>query len=84
MQRLRAPVDLELEIASLVKDVEDSSVRLAPEFGGFFLDIAGAGTQLHAIRGDREYVMISILGFGNAPQVSIAAERLVKIALGRL
>jgi len=84
LQRLRAPVDLAVEIASLKKEVEDASVRLAPEFGGFFLDIVRAGTQLHAIRGDREYVMISILGFGDAAQVSPAAERLAKIALGRL
>ena len=84
LQRLRAPVDLTLEIASLKKEVEDSSVRLAPEFGGFFLDIAGAGTQLHVIRENREYVMISILGFGDAAQVSAATERLAKIALGRI
>jgi hypothetical protein len=48
------------------------------------LDIADAGTQLHVIREDREYVMVSILGFGGAGQVSAAAERLAKIALGRL
>jgi len=84
LQRLRGPVNLAVEIASLRKEVEDSSVRMAPEFRGFFLDIAGAGTQLHAIREDREYVMISILGFGDGAQVSAAAERLVRIALGRL
>jgi hypothetical protein len=59
-------------------------VRLAPELGGFYLDIAGAGTQLHVIREEREYVMISILGLGDATQVSAAAQRLAKIALGRL
>ena len=84
LQRLRAPVDLAVEIASLKKEIEDSSVRMAPEFGGFYLDIAGAGTQLHVIREGREYLMISILGFGDAAQVSDAAARLAAIALGRL
>jgi len=84
LQRLHSPVDLAVEIASLKKEVEGSSVHMAPEFGGFFLDIAGAGTQLHVIREDREYVMISILGFGDAAQVSAATERLAKIALGRI
>ena len=84
LQRLRAPLDIAVEVASLKKEIEDSSVRMVPEFGGFYLDIAGAGTQLHAIRADREYVMISILGFGGAEKVSDAAARLAKIALGRM
>ena len=56
---------------------------MAPEFGRFYLDVAGAGTQLHVIRG-RDYLMISILGFGDAAQVSNAADRLAKIALRRI
>jgi hypothetical protein len=39
---------------------------------------------LHAIRDDREYVMISVLGFGDAASVSAAAERLARAALGRI
>jgi hypothetical protein len=50
----------------------------------FFLDIAGAGTQLHVVRDDRDYVMVSILGFGDAAAVSAAAERIVRTALARL
>ena len=84
MQRLRAPVELAVEIASLKQEIEGSSVRMAPELGGFYLDIAGAGTQLHVIREDRDYLMISILGFGDAAHVSAAAERLAKIAFGRM
>ena len=86
IQRLNAKLNVPLEIESLKKSIEDSSVRMAEGIGGtaFFLDIAGAGTQLHVIRGDRDYVMVSILGFGEAPQVSIAAERLARAALARL
>jgi hypothetical protein len=50
----------------------------------FFLDIAGAGTQLHFIRGDRDYLMVSILGFGDAGAVSAAAEEIARAALARL
>ena len=86
LQHLRGPVDLALEIASLKKSIEDSSVRMAPEFGGaaFYLDVAGAGTQLHVIREDRQYLMISVLGFGDAEHVSAAAARLARIALPRI
>ena len=83
LQRLQAPLDMDAEIASLRKEIEGSSVRMAPEFGGFYLDIEGAGTQLHIIRG-RDYVMVSILGFGEAAQVSSAARQLAKIAVGRI
>ena len=86
IQRLDTKLDLPLEIESLEKNIEHSSVRMAEGLGdtAFFLDIAGAGTQLHVIRGDRNYVMVSILGFGEAPQVSIAAENLARAALARL
>ena len=34
--------------------------------------------------GDRDYVMVSILGFGDAAVVSAAAERIARVALGRM
>jgi hypothetical protein len=86
IQRLNAKVDIGVEIESLKKSIPDSSVRMITGFGGaaFFLDIAGAGTQLHVIRDDRDYVMVSILGFGDAVAVSAAAERIARAALGRI
>jgi hypothetical protein len=36
------------------------------------------------IRDDRDYVMVSILGFGDAVAVSAAAERIARAALGRI
>mgnify|MGYP003694743551 CR=1 FL=1 len=46
----------------------------------FFLDIAERGHGLHAMRDDRDhYVMVSILGFGDA-SVPAAAERLARTA----
>jgi hypothetical protein len=86
IQRLTARVDIATEIESLKKSVPESTVRMISGLGStaFYLDIAGAGTQLHAIRDDRDYVMVSILGLGDAAAVSTAAERLVRAALGRI
>lgn len=86
IQRLNAKPNIAIEIESLKKNVPESTVRMISGLGNaaFFLDIAGAGTQLHAIRDDRDYVMVSILGFGDASAVSAAAERLARTALGRL
>lgn len=85
LQRLDHDVDLPVEIAALQKEIEGSTVRPAAAAGpqSFFLDIAGAGTQLHVIRG-REYLLVSVLGFGDASQVASAALRLAFTALRRM
>jgi hypothetical protein len=86
IQRLNAKLDIPAEIESLTQSIEDSSVRMISGLGStaFFLDIASVGTQLHVVRDDRDYVMVSILGFGNAAAVSAAAERVARAALGRI
>jgi hypothetical protein len=86
IQRLNAKVDISAEIENLTKTIPESTVRMLSGIGSvaFFLDVAGAGTQLHTIREDRDYVMVSILGFGDAPAVSAAAERLARAALARI
>jgi len=85
VQRLDRDLDLSSEIAALQREIEGSSVRPAPAFGAhaFYLDIAGAGTQLHVIRG-RDYLLVSVLGFGEGPEVAVVAERMARTALGRL
>ena len=84
--RLHARLNVPAEIEGLQKTIEDSSVRLMTGLGtsAFYLDIAGIGTQLHVVREPGDYVMVSILGFGEASQVSAAAERLARAALGRI
>jgi len=86
VQRLKAKLDLAREMASLKASIPDATVRETDGVGApaFSLDIAGAGTQLFVIRGDGALVMISVLGFGEAPQVSAAALRMARRALGRL
>ena len=86
IQRLKAKLDIAMETENLEKSIPGATVRMISGLGSaaFYLDIAGAGTQLHVIRDDRDYVMVSILGFGDAASVSAVAERLVRIALGRI
>jgi len=86
VQRLRQKIDLAAEVAGLTKEIQGATVRMAERLDGMalYVDIGGAGTQLHVVRADGEYVMVSVLGFGDAAHVSEAAERLARIALGRL
>lgn len=85
IQRLAAKPNLEAEIAALRKGMPGSTVRDAAGFpGAFYLDLPGAGTQLHILNGDRDHLMVSILGFGEAPQVSSAAARIARAAIKRL
>lgn len=84
LQRLDRDLDLPAEVAALQREIEGSSARPAPAIGprAFFLDIAGAGTQLHVIRG-RDYLLVSVLGFGEGPQVAAAAEKMARAAMAR-
>jgi hypothetical protein len=86
IQRLSGKLDPAAEIESLKESISGCTVRMTSGLGStaFFLDIEGAGTQLHVIRDDRDYAMVSILGFGDAAAVSAAAERLARAALGRI
>ncbi len=47
------------------------------------LDMGEVGAQLHVMRGDYDYVLISVLGFGSAAQVSTAAEKIARRTLDR-
>ncbi len=86
LQRLAAKLDLPFEMRSLKAVAPEGRVREAAGVGtlAFFLDIPGAGTQLHVLRGEREYLMVSVLGFGEAEHVAAAAEAMARKALGRM
>jgi hypothetical protein len=85
LQRLAAKPNLPREIAALKKEIPEGSVREAPGIPeGFYYDIPEAGTQLHLIHGSSTHLMISILGFGDASEVSAAAARIARQAMGRL
>lgn len=86
VQRIKAKMDLVREMASLEASIPNARVRETPGLGApaFSLDIAGAGTQLFVVRGEDVFVMVSVLGFGDAPQVAPAAVRLARKALARI
>ncbi|HVX66694.1 MAG TPA: hypothetical protein VHA11_08840 [Bryobacteraceae bacterium] len=79
-------LDVAAEIDALKADLPQAQLREVKGIGtrAFFVDIPGAGTQLHVVRGQHDYLMVSVLGFGTAGQVSAAAEKLARRALARL
>ena len=93
VQRVRARLDVRAEASSLRRAVPEGRLREAhlaetgagtpAETAAFYLDIDGAGTQLHVIRGGHDYVLVSVLGFGEADRVSQAAEKIALKALER-
>jgi len=85
LQHAADKLDAEAEIRNLQATFPDATMREAPGLGrrAVFLDMADIGTQLHVIRGDYDYVMVSVLGFGDASQVAPAAEKIVRRVLTR-
>jgi hypothetical protein len=85
LQHLTQHLDISAELAALRQSLPTASVSEADGVGtrAFFLDIAGAGTQLHVVRGERDYLMVSVLGFGEPADVRAAAVALARTALDR-
>lgn len=79
-------LDADEEIRQLKKILPKGAVREAEGVGvrAFFLDIPYAGAQLHVLRGDHDYLMVSVLGLGGPAQVSGAAVQIARKALDRL
>jgi hypothetical protein len=86
MQHAAARLDVPEEIRNLKESFPNATMREAPGIGkrAVFLDMPDIGTQLHVIRGDYDYLMISILGFGDATRVAPAVEKIARKALDRL
>jgi hypothetical protein len=85
IQKLAAKPDLDAEIAALKKEIPEGVVREAPGIPhAFYLDLPDAGTQLHIVNESNQYLMISVLGFGDPSQVSATALQLARKAMRRL
>jgi hypothetical protein len=86
VHRLAAKLDLAGELANLKAAFPEARLRSEAGIGtqAYFLDIDEAGTQLHVLRGESEYVLVSILGFGEPGAVAPAARSIARLALGRL
>ncbi len=74
------------EIEALKAEFPQAKIRELTGVGAraFFLDLPGAGTQLQVLRGEHDFLMVSVLGFGAAERVSAAAEKMARKALARL
>ena len=85
LQHATEKLDIPAEIRNLQATFPDATMREAPGLGkrAVFLDMPDIGTQLHVIRGDYDYVMVSVLGFGEASRVAPAAEKIARRILIR-
>jgi len=85
LQHSTDKLDISAEIRNLQATFPDATMREASGLGkrAVFLDIPDVGTQLHVIRGDYDYVMVSVLGFGDASRVAPAAEKIARHILIR-
>ncbi len=84
IERVGGMPDIRNEMDSMKKLVPEASFRMAEGIGprAFFVDIPGAGTQLH-ILGEHECLLVSVLGFGEPAEVAAVAEKLARKALSR-
>jgi hypothetical protein len=84
--RSRRRLDVPSEIAALRAALPQAEIRDTREFGmrAIYLDLPGMGTQLHIIRSGRDYIMVSILGFGEARQVAPPAAKIARAILDRI
>jgi hypothetical protein len=86
LHRLAAKLDLGAELANLKAAFPEARLRTEAGIGtqAYFLDIDEAGTQLHVLRGEAEYLLVSILGFGEPGDVAPSARSIARLALTRL
>ena len=80
LQHASDKLDIPEEIHNLQTTFPNATIREAPGLGkrAVFLDMPDIGTQLHVIRGDFDYLMVSVLGFGDAQHVGPAAEKIAR------
>ena len=86
MQHSSAKIDPQAEMLTLRKAFPEGRLRDAKGFStpAFFLDLPGIGTQLFVIRGDHDFLLVAVMGLGEAKKVSTPARQIAKVALDRL
>jgi hypothetical protein len=85
IQHLTSALDLNAELGSLkaaFPGAKLSEVKGLAE-RAFALDIPGAGTQLHVLPDEREYLLISVLGVGGDDHGFNAAIRIARSLMSR-
>lgn len=85
LRRAAAPLDLNAEIAGLRAAVPDARLLEIPFAGvrALLLDLHQSGAQLHILRNGRDYLLVSVLGFGNSAHARAVAESIAHRALAR-
>jgi hypothetical protein len=86
MQHTAAKLDVDREMLTLRKAYPEARMRDAAGFAhpAFFLDFPGIGTQLFVIRGEHDFLLVSVMGLGDAKKVSAPAREIARRALSRL
>jgi hypothetical protein len=86
IQHSIAKIDVWREMITLRKAFPEGRMRDAGNLGprAFFLDLPGIGTQLFVIRGDHDFLMVSVMGLGEPKRVAPRAKMVAKKALERL
>ena len=80
-----AALDFNAEIANLKAALPEARLVEVPMSGvrALLVDLAGAGAQLHVLRNGRDYLLVSVLGFGNSAQARTVAKSIAHRALTR-
>jgi hypothetical protein len=81
-----ATINIAAEIENLKQAFPAGRIREASGIGGrtFVVDLEDIGTQVNVFRGEHDYLLVSVLGFGGAARVATAAERIARTVSGRL
>jgi hypothetical protein len=85
IRRKKIEHDVPAELAKYRLENPQMDMREIGGLGGFayFRDMAQFGGQLNVFRGDEDYLLISVLGFGDSQKALAAAEELARKALDR-
>jgi hypothetical protein len=80
-----AALDFDSEITNLKAALPEARLVEIPMPGvrALLVDLAESGAQIHVLRHGRDYLLVSVLGFGNAAQARSIAESIAKRALTR-
>src|ERR1019366_4209058 len=78
MQHSAAKVNVAAEIANLEAAFPEGKRREMPGMGSraFMMELGEIGAQLHVFVGEHDYLLVSVLGFGDASQVAPAAVKI--------
>ncbi len=80
------PLGLAEGLDALRSALPAAKVAVAPLGKGsaLMVDLGAEGVQWHVVQRERQYLMVSVLGFGDAAEMAPRAAQIALIALGRL